>query len=84
MQTCSEALDEQMVNSNGSLSEKDRRRYAAVEAAKLGHGGITSVAQRFGCDPSSLVICEPSSLRGNLLWDTTGTTSPIRRELWLP
>ena len=22
------------------LSEKDRRRYAAVEAAKLGHGGI--------------------------------------------
>ena len=23
-----------------SLSEKDRRRYAAVEAAKLGHGGV--------------------------------------------
>ena len=22
-----------------SLSEKDRRRYAAIEAAKLGHGG---------------------------------------------
>ena len=22
------------------LSEKDRRRYAAVEAVKLGHGGI--------------------------------------------
>jgi len=22
------------------LSEKDRRRYAAVEAAKLGHGGV--------------------------------------------
>ena len=24
-----------------SLSERDRRRYAAIEAAKLGHGGIT-------------------------------------------
>ena len=23
-----------------SLSEKDRRRYAAVEAEKLGHGGV--------------------------------------------
>ena len=23
-----------------TLSEKDRRRYAGIEAAKLGHGGI--------------------------------------------
>ena len=23
-----------------TLSEKDRRRYAAIEAAKLGHGGL--------------------------------------------
>ena len=34
-----------------SLSEKDRRRYAAVEAVKLGHGGITYIAQLFGCSP---------------------------------
>ena len=32
------------------LSEKDRRRYAAVEAAKLGHGGVEYVAGLLGCD----------------------------------
>jgi hypothetical protein len=32
-----------------SLSEKDARRYAAVEASKLGHGGIEYVAQVLGC-----------------------------------
>ncbi len=29
-----------------SLSEKDRRRYAALEVAKLGHGGVEYVAER--------------------------------------
>ncbi|MBE9178146.1 hypothetical protein IQ268_06035 [Oculatella sp. LEGE 06141] len=33
-----------------SLSEKDRRRYAAVEAFKLGWGGITYISQFFECD----------------------------------
>ena len=37
-----------------SLSEKDRRRYAAVEAEKLGHGGIQYVAQLFECDPDTV------------------------------
>ena len=32
-----------------SLSEKDRRRYAAVEAEKLGHGGVEYVASVLGC-----------------------------------
>ena len=32
-----------------SLSEKDRRLYAAVEAAKLGHGGINYIAELFDC-----------------------------------
>lgn len=32
-----------------SLSEKDRRLYAAVEAAKLGHGGINYIADLFDC-----------------------------------
>lgn len=36
------------------LSEKDRRRYAAVEAAKLGHGGIEYIAQVLGCDPKTI------------------------------
>lgn len=37
-----------------SLGEKDRRRYAAVEAAKLGHGGGEYVAGLFGCDPKTI------------------------------
>ncbi len=32
-----------------TLSEKDKRRYAAVEAEKLGHGGISYIAQVLGC-----------------------------------
>lgn len=37
-----------------SLSEKDRRRYAAVEAEKLGHGGVEYVAGLFQCDPKTI------------------------------
>jgi hypothetical protein len=37
-----------------SLSEKDRRRYAAVEAAKLGHGGVEYIAAMLGCDPKTI------------------------------
>jgi hypothetical protein len=37
-----------------SLNEKDRRRYAAVEAAKLGHGGVAYVARLFDCHPETI------------------------------
>lgn len=37
-----------------SLSEKERRRYAAVEADKLGHGGIEYIASLFGLDPKTI------------------------------
>ena len=33
-----------------SLRENDRRRYAAIEAAKLGHRGIEYIAGVLGCD----------------------------------
>jgi hypothetical protein len=33
-----------------SLNEKDRRRYAGLEASKLGHGGITYISEVLGCD----------------------------------
>ena len=36
------------------LSEKDRRRYAAVEAAKFGHGGVEYIARLLGCDPKTI------------------------------
>lgn len=47
-------VEVQMVNFYRSLSEKDRRRYAALEAGKLGHGGVTYVASLFGCDPETI------------------------------
>jgi hypothetical protein len=37
-----------------SLSEKDRRRYAAVEAEKLGHGGTQYIADLFDCEPDTI------------------------------
>lgn len=36
------------------LSEKDRRRYAAVEAEKLGHGGVQYIAELFGIDAKTI------------------------------
>jgi hypothetical protein len=36
------------------LSEKDRRRYAGIEAAKLGHGGIEYISRLFGIDPKTV------------------------------
>jgi len=49
MQTYVNEIEEQMTNLYRSLSEKDRRRYAAVEATKLGHGGVAYISRLFGC-----------------------------------
>jgi hypothetical protein len=49
-----EHIEARMVIFYQSLSEKDRRRYAAVEAEKLGHGGIAYLARLFGCDPDTI------------------------------
>ena len=35
-------------------SEKDRRRYAAIEAAKLGCGGISAISSLFGLDAKTV------------------------------
>ena len=37
-----------------TLSEKDRRRYVAIEARRVGHGGIEYVAGVFGCSPRTV------------------------------
>jgi len=37
-----------------SLNERDRRRYAAVEADKLGYGGQTYISGILGCDHKTL------------------------------
>ena len=45
MQPYPDEIEEQMQWYYQSLSEKDRRRYAAIEAVKLGYGGITYVSK---------------------------------------
>ena len=47
-------IEEQMINLYKSLSEKDRRRYAGIEATKLGHGGISYICKIFECDYSGV------------------------------
>jgi hypothetical protein len=37
-----------------SLSERDRRLYAAAEALKLGHGGVCYLAGLFGCSERTI------------------------------
>lgn len=43
-------IEHQMQRFYQSLSEKEQRRYAALEALTLGHGGKTYVRELFGCD----------------------------------
>ena len=43
-------IETQMQRYYQSLSEKDRRRYAGIEAIKLGHGGISYIRRVLGCD----------------------------------
>jgi hypothetical protein len=54
MEAYSVDVETKMKRFFGWLSEKDRRRYAAVEAAKLGHGGVEYVARVLACDPKTV------------------------------
>ena len=46
----SEETEQRMRDFYRSLNEKDRRRYAGLEAEKLGHGGISYISEILGCD----------------------------------
>ena len=47
-------VEDQMKWVYQTLNEKDRRHYAAVEASKLGHGGISYVSDLFGCSRQTI------------------------------
>jgi hypothetical protein len=47
-------VEEQMRTLYRSLNERDRRRYAAIEASKLGFGGQTYIRSVLGCDYKTL------------------------------
>ena len=48
-------IETQMRNFYQSLSEKDRRRYAAIEANKLGFGGISYICRVLRCNDRTIV-----------------------------
>lgn len=50
----SENIEVQMFNFYNSLSEKDRRRYAAIEAIKLGYGGASYICRILQCDDRTI------------------------------
>jgi len=56
MQTYPAQIESQMQRYYQSLSEKDRRRYAAIEAVKLGYGGQVYIRQLFGCHHETLQL----------------------------
>lgn len=49
-----ESTEQKMKEFYNTLNEKDRRRYAAIEALKLGHGGITYISGVLGCDRKTI------------------------------
>lgn len=47
-------IETQIVKFYRSLNGRDRRRYAAVEANRLGHGGLEYISQLLSCDPKTI------------------------------
>jgi hypothetical protein len=54
MEAYSSIVERMMKRLYRSLRESDRRRYAAIEAAKLGHGGVEYITQLLECDPKTI------------------------------
>jgi hypothetical protein len=50
----SEEIESEMLKFYISLGEKDKRRYAAIEAKKMGHGGIKYISELFGCHRNTI------------------------------
>jgi hypothetical protein len=50
----------------GSLSEKEKRRYAAVESGKLGYGGQNYICKLLGCSPTTLRVGRAEILDGSV------------------
>jgi Rhodopirellula transposase DDE domain len=49
-------IETQMQRYYESLNERDRRRYAAIEAVKLGYGGQAYIRGLFGCHHETLAL----------------------------
>jgi len=47
-------IERQMKELYQSLNERERRRYAGVEASKLGRGGVAYISRLLGCDHKTI------------------------------
>jgi Rhodopirellula transposase DDE domain len=72
-----------------SLSEKDRRRYAAIEVGKLDRGGLSYIANVLGCDRHTIAqglpeLADPHALRHTRVRQEGGgrQPSPARLPGW--
>jgi hypothetical protein len=54
MTSYEQSIEIKMLRLFATLSEKDRRRYAGIEAAKLGHSGIDYISELFDMDPKTV------------------------------
>ena len=50
----SNEIEKKMKKFYETLSEKDRRRYGAIESMKLGHGGQKYICEILGCNPNTV------------------------------
>ena len=48
-------IEKQMQEMYDRLSEKDKRLYAGVEALKLPYGGVSYIAELFGCSRNTIM-----------------------------
>ena len=70
------SVEQEMKKFYDTLSEKDKRRYAAIESLKLGHGGTVYISAVLGCSRKTITkgINELRSLP-----DIDGLNNRIRR-----
>jgi hypothetical protein len=64
-QKYSAEIEEQMRRFYGNLSEKEKRRYAALETEKLGYGGQKYICGLLGCSPTTLRVGRAELLHGS-------------------
>ena len=77
-----------------ALNERDRRRYAGLEASKLGHGGVSYISEILGCDRKTVSkgidkLLDPPDLDPSRVREKGGTAKPwtvrkkmSRRDTW--
>ena len=51
---CDAANEKRLWDFANTLNEKDRRRFAAIEAKQRGHGGITYIARVLDCSEKTI------------------------------